>query len=503
MCLFLSRLKQQPSMNNTTSRFPIPSSLQDLEHPPYNLLPYPNDFDDDNEAARAQSFDRLVEFLDDGAKALTRYGIQLFLAEDGSDDEEPWLDTYRMQALYTLVRKSASLANRTRTNFISALCRTVHQLCHILVRGNTHQSTTTRTLPPSFRDAFSCHVYMLFSVMSAVESEIKVGKGLVIATTTSKKKGQDKDRGTASNKEDLATQTASRATCAKAMQTAAQSMIQHKFQLWNHGVVQEDLLSLPCQISYLILENSTNSTNRKASCGDDALAILASTVQIPSMISTIVAALMDLLHTHEHLAPLVAELCTLEDSANQQHNHSRLTMELFREIGRMDVVEGKASGSKNVAPFLSELASRKPQLVLAHIGLVLSHLNSESYVFRSSIVTTIGYILTRSDSEGEISATNTKENDEFATDDNMEHYNHNGGVQKTRDSLFDLLTERIHDVSSYTRAAVLKAWVHLIENDSIPADRFLSVTKLAIDRLQDKTVIVRKNALQVRVSTLL
>jgi len=481
-------------MNHPAAKFPIPSSLQDLEHPPYNLLPYPNDFDDDNEAARAQSFDRLVEFLNDGTKALTRYGIQLFVTEDG-DDDEPWLDTYRMQTLYTLVRKSASLATRTRSNFISALSRAVHQLCHILEQGN-NQSTATKTLPPSFRDAFTCHVYMLFSVMSAVESEIKVGKGLALPTTTSKKRGQEKDRSAATSKEDLAAQTASRAACAKAMLVAAQSMILHKFQLWNHGVVQEDLVALPCQISYLILENSTNSITRRASFGDEALAILASTVQLPSMISPIIASLMDLLHTHEHIAPLVAELCTLEYAAN--HNLSRLAMELFREIGRMNVVEGKASGSKYVAPFLSELASRKPKLVLAHIGLVLSHLNSESYIFRSSIVTTIGYILTRSDSE-EDNANVAKEKGDFVTDDD-ESPDHGSCIQKTRDSLFDLLTERIHDVSSYTRAAVLKAWVHLIENDSIPAERFLSVTRLAIDRLQDKTVIVRKNALQVRIS---
>ena len=48
------------------SGFPIPSSLQDLEREPYNLLPYPHDFDDEDEAARANSFCTLVDQIDHG-----------------------------------------------------------------------------------------------------------------------------------------------------------------------------------------------------------------------------------------------------------------------------------------------------------------------------------------------------------------------------------------------------------------------------------------------------
>ena len=51
-------------MSSTT--FPIPSSLQDLERAPYNLLPYPTDFDDDDGVARAESFDRLVHIIECG-----------------------------------------------------------------------------------------------------------------------------------------------------------------------------------------------------------------------------------------------------------------------------------------------------------------------------------------------------------------------------------------------------------------------------------------------------
>lgn len=83
------------------SSFPIPSSLQDLERAPYNLLPYPHDFEDDDEAARADSFDSLVAIVEQGNRTLVSSSIVLFQDEEG---DEPWNDQERIQALYTLVR---------------------------------------------------------------------------------------------------------------------------------------------------------------------------------------------------------------------------------------------------------------------------------------------------------------------------------------------------------------------------------------------------------------
>jgi len=87
-----------------TSTFPIPSSLQDLERQPYNLLPYPNGFADDDEATRAESFDELVLLLEQGNRTLKNGNIALFETPDGEDGFDEWNDEERMQALYTLVR---------------------------------------------------------------------------------------------------------------------------------------------------------------------------------------------------------------------------------------------------------------------------------------------------------------------------------------------------------------------------------------------------------------
>lgn len=92
--------------------FPVPTSLQELESEPYSLLPYPNDFDDVDEAARADSFDALVALLERGNRTLINGGMVLFEEEEeeGEDEDnkdggyDPWMDQERVQALYTLVR---------------------------------------------------------------------------------------------------------------------------------------------------------------------------------------------------------------------------------------------------------------------------------------------------------------------------------------------------------------------------------------------------------------
>ena len=91
---------------SSSRRFPIPVSLHDLEREPYNLLPYPADFPPDatnDEAARADAFDGLLRDVVTGNRRLVAATMrQLFVRHD--DDDEPWMEESRVQALYTLVR---------------------------------------------------------------------------------------------------------------------------------------------------------------------------------------------------------------------------------------------------------------------------------------------------------------------------------------------------------------------------------------------------------------
>ena len=115
----------EESISATTTSFPIPSVLTDLESSPYNLLPYPVDFDDDDEAARAKSFDKLVEYIQIGndrlSAAILEHGERIssdtikdnhedfnssvcVLFQPNNPEDEKWCGEERMQALYTLTR---------------------------------------------------------------------------------------------------------------------------------------------------------------------------------------------------------------------------------------------------------------------------------------------------------------------------------------------------------------------------------------------------------------
>jgi condensin complex subunit 1 len=275
----------------------------------------------------------------------------------------------------------------------------------------------------------------------------------------------------------------------------------YKSNLWKRGVPDENVISLPCRVAYQMLENSTNLTARKQSSGDTALEIIATSLESADcLLNTVSSALLDLMHSFEHMAPIAAELCSMKKDDSCNSRLTQLAIELLKDVGRLDGnassgsnTSGKASGIKNVAPFLSELADKMPDLVLGHISLVLHHLKSEPYNMRSAIVIAIGHLL--------IKSKNVSDGiDESFVHDHMQNRSNEQVSKRScvlKENLYIILLEHVYDVSSYTRATVLKTWSELIEAQSVPTNKLLLITKLAIDRLQDKTVIVRRSAMQV------
>jgi condensin complex subunit 1 len=295
-----------------------------------------------------------------------------------------------------------------------------------------------------------------------------------------------------------------RQICADAMVVAAAAAASCRSVLWKLGVPDEAVVVLPCRIAYPMLEGATGVVARKAACGDQAIQMIAiTTLATDSLLSTVTAALMDLMHSFEHMASITVDICNQialdgADSIHQSNGatNNRLAVELLREIGRLDVTqESKAVGIKFVAPFISELAESHPRLVLRNLSHLLPHLQSEPYSFRSAIITAISHILEHFGKSQHDQESSIPENGPFT--ESSDSCPAPQDVTKTRTALLDLLLERIYDVSSYTRATVLKAWIRLCQTQSIPKERIVVVTRVAMDRLQDKTVVVRKQAMQL------
>jgi condensin complex subunit 1 len=171
---------------------------------------------------------------------------------------------------------------------------------------------------------------------------------------------------------------------------------------------------------------------------------------------------------------------------------------LIREIGKLEVADmGKDSScSKSIATFLEVLGESCPGASLANISVLLPHLEMDSYIIRNGIVQLIGKLLLF------LHRKVVEEHSQEIGDEEKGENRPKSSSGKTRNSLMDLLLDRVNDISSYTRCKVLQTLKELCEEQAIPVSFYSSVCEISVQRLEDKSSQVRKNTLQVLTSLL-
>lgn len=169
--------------------------------------------------------------------------------------------------------------------------------------------------------------------------------------------------------------------------------------------------------------------------------------------------------------------------SSYEQNAVSLVGIIIREIGKLNTadISKDSSASKGLSGFMVALACTCPELVLSNISILMPHLDVDNYVLRNSIIQVIGKLLVFLQKEAV-----SVEND----------HSRSTPVQ-TQKSLLNLLEGRILDTSSYCRSKLLQVWIDMAENGAIPSDHWNTVSGIAVDRLSDKTLQVRKNALQL------
>jgi condensin complex subunit 1 len=434
--------------------------------------------------------------------------------------------------------KFTHLEPDAKRGLVDALADAVGVHCQVL-RDQARRKK--ETVPQRVRDSFACHLYFLYMTVVLMES----------STSASASSGGNADDNNL-EKELALGQHKLRSRAMDSMAEACQAMIRFRNVLWQRGVMDEALVLLPAKVSYRMLEKCRIVTARKMYCGDQALQILATILDAcgadsldrsgsssaeSSIFTTISATLMDLMHGFEHMAPMCCELCTSTlAQIRPQHgpndtyvSNDVLAIELLREVVRVASkarsqggAEGstaaaaastaKASGIAWVAPFIPLLTEARPHLALQQMPHLIVPLlqSSQSYTVRSAVVQAVKHVLDHlgkqqqqhrlDEAGGEVDA----EGDLNGLEESRNRSRASGGladVTKSRDSLLSLLMERAYDVSSYTRAAALRALSQLVTGGTLPLKtHLLSATQLAMDRLHDKTVVVRKQAMQVRMN---
>lgn len=193
--------------------------------------------------------------------------------------------------------------------------------------------------------------------------------------------------------------------------------------------------------------------------------------------------ILHLIHKYDFV---VAPMADAVSGAEKKYADGTLATSLIREIGRTnpkDYVKD-AVGSENIGRFLVELADRLPRLISTNIGLLVPHFGGESYKIRNALVGVLGKLIAKAfrDVEGDVSSKSVR--------------------LRTKQAMLEILLERCRDVSAYTRSRVLNVWAELCEEHAVSIGLWNEVAGVATGRLEDKSAIVRKSALNLLIMML-
>ena len=253
------------------------------------------------------------------------------------------------------------------------------------------------------------------------------------------------------------------------------------WQVFRPRQPEEDFLRLFVRLGSMCLENPAALKSRVTK--NAAFEMLGSCALKWGQLEQVTTALIDLLNKFEHLPAPIAELAS---AAADRFENAHLASALIREVGRVDPYDYKlqqasdAVGVRSVGTFLGEIAARMPKTTMTNISVLMPHLDGEAYSLRSAIVSVLGHLI-------------ISQKDVVSVSDH--HDNATAPLLRTKQGFLDLLVERVHDTSAFTRARVLNTWATMAEAKAIPLSHWLVVTDLAIGRLNDKGALVRKAAM--------
>lgn len=195
------------------------------------------------------------------------------------------------------------------------------------------------------------------------------------------------------------------------------------------------------------------------------------------------ASVLHLIHKYDFVVTHIADAVAW---AEKKYADGSLASSLIREVGRTnpkDYIKDTV-GAENVGRFLVELADKLPKLMSTNVGILVPHFGGESYKMRNALIGVLGKLVMKAfkDIEGEMSSKCVR--------------------LRAKQAMLEILLERCRDVSAYTRSRVLQVWAELCEEHSVSIGLWNEIAAVAAGRLEDKSAIVRKSALNLLIMML-
>lgn len=195
------------------------------------------------------------------------------------------------------------------------------------------------------------------------------------------------------------------------------------------------------------------------------------------------ASVLHLIHKYDFVVTHIADAVAW---AEKKYADGSLASSLIREVGRTNPKDyaKDTAGAENVGHFLVELADKLPKLMSTNVGVLVPHFGGESYKMRNALIGVLGKLIVKAfkDVEGEMSSKCVR--------------------LRAKQAMLEILLERCRDISAYTRGRVLQIWAELCEEHSVSIGLWNEVAAVAAGRLEDKSAIVRKSALNLLIMML-
>lgn len=241
--------------------------------------------------------------------------------------------------------------------------------------------------------------------------------------------------------------------------------------LWNPPVAEEDFVNLCADFAYRTIERPYIKKNN---IEDTSFQILGTLLKNYNHSLVFQTRIFELMKSSEHSATAIASGI---DILYKNYGIQSILKVVIEQI--LNGLDGSVSDGaivKNISSFFSELGNNSPALVMPFIRDIASEiLNLESYQLRICILQLMSDIVMSELSGEELSQDN----------------------KDTRDEYLDHIYSHIHDVNAHVRAKALGIWFQIKQDNAVPLIWLSPVIKLAVGRLEDKSSLVRKNAIHV------
>lgn len=211
--------------------------------------------------------------------------------------------------------------------------------------------------------------------------------------------------------------------------------------------------------------------------------IISMAVKLYQQSSGVQTSLMQLLIYFDHLSEPLAELLQI---LYEQYDNVQITEEMLKELSQKNFNSNDLKGPKYVSLFIIKLSELIPQILIKHLLILVKLLESESFTLRSAIIESTGNIIFDLVKRQQVQ----QADEEVSTDQEQQN------IDRIH-SLLDLIQERVLDINPFCRCKALQVLTGICELEVKFTSRRLKITKIAVQSLNDKSNLVRRNGLKL------